>query len=114
MTALARLWRNHRLALLAFLAAAALTLFFAVRLVVFSVYWMHPAQQDRAPEGWMTPGYVARSWDVPRAALRGALDLPEAAGRPPTLAEIARDRGQPLPDLLEEVAAALAGLTAGE
>ena len=26
MTALARLWRNHRLALLAFLAAAALTL----------------------------------------------------------------------------------------
>jgi len=112
MTALGRLWRNHRLALLAFLAAAALTLFFAVRLIVSTVYWMQPEQQDRAPEGWMTPGYVARSWDVPRDALRDALALPETAGHPPTLAEIARGRDQPLPEFLDEVAAALAGLAA--
>lgn len=96
MTALARLWRHHRAALLLFAAAAALTLFFAARFLVFGLYWADPAHRDGAPEGWMTPGYLARSWDLPREALRDLLALPEAEGKPPTLAEIARDRGEPL------------------
>lgn len=111
MTVLARLWREHRALLLAFSLAAALTLFFAVRFVVFTVYWADPAHRERQPEGWMTPGYIARSWDVSRDDLRAALDLP-AEGKPPTLAQIARDRGEPLPAFLDEVAQVLAGLKA--
>lgn len=96
MTALARLWRHHRGALLLFAAAVALTLFFAARFVAFGIYWADPAHRDRSPEGWMTPGYLARSWDLPREALRDLLALPETEGKPPTLAEIARTRGEPL------------------
>lgn len=112
MTALSRLWRHHRLALVAFALAAGVTLFFAVRLIVFSVYWADPAHRESLPEGWMTPGYVARSWHVSRDALRQALDLPDFAGHPPTLAEIAQARGEPLPDFLAEVSAALDALQA--
>lgn len=110
MTALARLWRTHRIALLAFVAALAVTLFFAARLVFFTVYWTDPAHRDRHPEGWMTPGYLAKSWHVPREALGEALSLPPAEGRPPTLAEIAAERGQPVAAFLTEVEAILARL----
>lgn len=112
MTALARLWREHRAALLLFAGAAVLTLFFAVRFVAFGLYWADPAHRDRAPEGWMTPGYLARSWDLPRDALRDLLALPEAEGKPPTLAEIARDRGEPLDAFLATLRADLDRLKA--
>ena len=108
MTALARLWRHHRAALMLFAVAAALTLVFAVRFVAFGIYWADPAHRDRAPEGWMTPGYLSRSWDLPRETLRELLALPEAEGRPPTLAEIARDRGEPLDAFLADLARELA------
>lgn len=112
MTALGRLWRHHRGALLLFVAAAALTLFFALRFVAFGLYWADPAHRDRAPEGWMTPGYLSRSWDLPRAALRDLLDLPEADGAPPTLADIARARGEPLEAFLAALRADLDRLKA--
>ncbi|OYX44271.1 MAG: hypothetical protein B7Z02_05825 [Rhodobacterales bacterium 32-67-9] len=113
MSVLARLWRGHRAALLAFLAAAAITLFFAVRLVVFALYWADPAHRDQHPAGWMTPGYIARSWQVPRDDLVGALGLVPESGRPRTLAEIALSRGAPVGAVLAEVEAALAALRAG-
>lgn len=110
MSGLARLWRDHRLALLAFVAAGLLTLAFAVRFLAFTLYWSDPDNLARHPEGWMTPGYVARSWGIPREALRTALALPAGSGTPPTLAQIARDRGQPLAEFLAEVEALLPGL----
>ena len=114
MSALARLWQGHRAVVLAFLAAAAITLFFAVRLVVFALYWSDPAHRDQHPAGWMTPGYVARSWQVPRDDLVGALGLAPEPGRPRTLAEIAAARGAPVEAVLAEVEAALAELRAGQ
>lgn len=117
MTVLARLWRSHRGPLLAFAAAAAVTLFFAVRLILFAVYWSNPAHRDQHPAGWMTPGYVARSWHVPREELVGALGLTLEPGRPRTLAEIAATRGEPLDDLLgtvEKTVAALRDEQAGQ
>jgi len=110
MTALRRLWRHHRTALVAFALAAGLTLFFAIRFTVFTIYWADPAHRDRAPEGWMTPGYVARSWDIPRDALQTALGLPPPQGHPPTLRQIARDRGQDLPDFLDALTRTLEDL----
>lgn len=112
MTALARLWRDHRIAVLAFLAALAVTLFFAVRFVLFAVYWTDPAHRNQVPEGWMTPGYVARSWHIPRGALLAELNLPLKSDRPHSFEEIAETRGVPLSQVLGEVSAAIAVLRA--
>lgn len=114
MSALGRLWREHRLVLLAFAAAVAVTLFFALRTAVFWIYWSDPARRDLAIEGWMTPGYVARSWRVEGAVIAEALGLGpgEAHGR--TLGEIAAARGVPLAELEAAVAAAIAAARAGQ
>ncbi len=112
MTAFGHLWREHRIALLAFVAALVLAVFFGLRLIVFTIYWSDPAHLNQHPEGWMTLGYIARSWDVPREELRAALGLAAEDGRPRALAEIARSRGMPLPDLIAEVEAALRALRA--
>ena len=110
MSGLRLLWREHRIALMAFLVAIAVTLFFAARFVAFTLYWSDPAHRNQAPEGWMTPGYVARSWQVPREDLFLELDLPTKPDRPRPLADIAAERGVPLPVLLDEVARAVAAL----
>lgn len=110
MNGIGKLWRDHRIAFLAFLTAVAVTLFFAVRLVIFSVYWSDPAHRNQLPEGWMTPGYVARSWHLSREEVLRALDLPPTSGRPRSFDEIAKDRGVPVSTVLGEVAAALTAL----
>jgi hypothetical protein len=114
MSALARLWREHRLVLLAFAAALAVTLFFAVRTAVFWVYWSDPARRDLALQGWMTPGYVAQSWQVDRAMVAGVLELGPGEARGRTLQEIADVRGVPLAELEAELMAAIAEARAGQ
>ncbi|MDH3264748.1 MAG: hypothetical protein OEM24_12215 [Paracoccaceae bacterium] len=114
MSAFARLWRDHRLVLLAFAAALAVTLFFAVRTAVFWVYWSDPARRDRAIEGWMTPGYVAQSWQVDREVVSAALGLEPGVARGRTLREIAAAQGVPLAELEAALMAAIAGARAGE
>lgn len=114
MTLIARLWRQHRIAFLGFAAGAAVTLVFAARLALSVVYWSDPAHRNQSPQGWMTPGYVARSWGIPREAMIDWMGNPDTSGRPPTLAQIARERGVPLADFLAQVEtfAAAAGKTA--
>jgi hypothetical protein len=83
-----RLWRKHRLLSLAFVAAVAVTVFFAVRLLVFTVHWSDPEHRKQPLEDWMTPGYVAHSYGLPRDVVRDALDLEPGDGKRRTLAEI--------------------------
>lgn len=106
--ALRRLWREQRLAVLLFLGAAALMLFFAVRMMLFAAYWHDPAHRDAVLDGWMTPGYVARSWHVDPGLLGPIVGLGPGEGRGVTLAEIAERKGIPLQVLLDEIAAAIA------
>ena len=89
MRALAHLWREHRLPLLVFVGGAAVALFFAARLVVFTLYWSDPAHRQQTPDGWMTPGYIARSWHVPREDLSRHLGLEPGPDTHLTLAKIA-------------------------
>lgn len=111
---LSALRHNPRLAL-AFLAATAVALFFAVRLVIGFFAWDPPPDEEIRP--WMTVGYIARSWDLdPRAidALAG-LPVPEdrpSGPRPYTLREIAEERGVPDEDIVALVADAVAELRA--
>lgn len=91
----------------AFLLACAVTLFFAGRLVFYTAYWA--THREMPVQGWMTVGYVARSWGVDPRDLDAAagLPLPEVKGRPQPLAEIARDRGVPVAEVIADVEAAL-------
>ncbi|MCL4189917.1 MAG: hypothetical protein KJZ85_20150 [Rhodobacteraceae bacterium] len=106
---IARAWAEHRLVFLAFLLAVAATLFFAVKLVVVAVVWSDPARRDQPVAGWMTPGYVARSWRVSLDDILAALALQRGPGtRPTTLAEIAERSGRPLAEVIATVEAVIA------
>ena len=65
-------------------------LFFAVRLGLDMHYWNDPQHRDQQLEPWMTVGYVAKSWNVDRRALRDALDLDPAKDRKASLGHLAR------------------------
>jgi hypothetical protein len=112
MKRLLTLWRARPVLTSAFLLACAVTLFFAGRFAVFTVYWA--THREMPIEPWMTVGYVARSWGLDPRTLDEAAGLPppEVRGRPQPLAEIARDRGVPVAVVIAELEAAIASLRA--
>lgn len=92
-----------------FVIALAATGFFAVRLALFTLYWSDPSHAAQPIAGWMTPGYVAKSWDVPRNVVGNALGLPPEPGQPrKTLNDLARDRGLQTSELIAALEAAIA------
>jgi hypothetical protein len=112
MRRLLALWRARPVLTSAFLLACAVTLFFAGRFTVYTIYWA--THREVPVEPWMTVGYVARSWGLDPMTLDAAagLPLPEEKGRPQPLSEIARDRGVPVAEIIAEVEAAIAALRA--
>jgi hypothetical protein len=110
---LKQLWHDHPRLFSAFLIAAALTLFFSIRIAASALYWSDPAHRNETVRPWMTVGYVARSWDLDPRELDtlAGLPIPEH-GRPQPLAVIASDRGVPVADIIAEVEAAIATLRA--
>jgi hypothetical protein len=114
MMRLWHLWRQRPVLTSAFLLACAVTIFFAGFTVYRAVYWAN--HREEPVRAWMTVGYVGRSWGLdPREldAVAG-LPLPEVRGHPPTLADIARDRGVPVAEVIADVEAAIATLRAAE
>lgn len=111
MNAFGRLWREQRGVFIAFLLAASLALFFGGRIVVRTLYWANPAHAHQPPEGWMTPGYIARSWHLKIEevdAIIGIENGPALVGvGPPTLERIATALGVPVEDLIGRLAAVL-------
>lgn len=89
-----QLWAEHRLTFIAFLIAATLTVLFAVRSVVFTIYWADPAHHDQPIEGWMTPRYIANSYRVDPKVVGDALGLADLPRRRVTLEDLAQERGQ--------------------
>jgi hypothetical protein len=85
------------------------TALFGLRATVSTLRWADPARQDQEIAGWMTPRYVARSWDVPPELVAAALGLQQdGTGRRATLQEIAEARGLPLAALVSALEAAIA------
>jgi hypothetical protein len=114
MTRFLNLWRARPWLTSAFLLACAVTLFFAGRFTVYTVYWS--SHREVPVQAWMTVGYVARSWGLDGReidALAG-LPLPEVKGRPQPLSEIAADRGVPVAHVIADVEAAVEELRAGK
>jgi hypothetical protein len=97
---------------IAFVLAALLTVFLGGRIIARAIYWEN--HQNQAIQGWMTLGYIARSWGVDSlelAALAG-FGQPAEKGHPQPLIDIARDRGVALAAVIAQTEAALQTLLA--
>lgn len=103
------LWRHHPVRLSAFATALLAAVFFGIRLIVFTLYWSDPANRNLPIEGWMTPRYVAMSWDIPRDVVGEALGLePDGGLGPVTLDRLAEDQGIPTDALISRLETAIA------
>ena len=100
-------WNRHPWLVGGFLTAVLLTLFFAARMAFFMIYWSDPAHRDQAVQGWMTPGYVAHSWDIPRDELLPALGDLARPGAGLTLKQMAIESGVPLSELIDRIEAVI-------
>lgn len=100
------LWRDNKLLLAGFVLALAVMLFFAVRTTLFWIYWNDPAHRNQAIEPWMTPRYIAHSWDVPPKVVGDALGL-EPGGPRITMADLAARDGIGLDEIVAKVMAAI-------
>ena len=104
--------RHHPILATLFALALVATLLFAVRLGAALLYWSDPAHRDQPVAGWMTPGYVAHSWDLPPEAVQRALG-PGTDLRGRTLDEIAAAQGRDPAALVAALEAAIAAHRAG-
>ena len=86
-------WRRHPILTTGFIIAVLFSVMFAIRSVVFVVYWSDPDHRNVALESWMTPRYIARSWDIPPEVVLSALGTDEMPGRRLSLEDIARNLG---------------------
>jgi hypothetical protein len=84
-------WQQWLVALM-FLLVLGFTGLHAVRTIRHAVYWHH--HQDEPIQGWMTVGYVAHSYRVPRHILYQALGLPYNPPDKRPLREIAKSQNR--------------------
>lgn len=104
-----RLWAAAPIATLVLALALGAAGVFAMRGALHAVYWRDPAHRMQPIEPWMTPGYIARAWQVPRNEVIEALGAPvPPPNGPMDLAELAAYRGVPLAQVIAEAEALVA------
>jgi len=109
MSFLKRIWTAAPIATAILGIAMAIVLLLSVRLVAFWIYWADPNHRDQTVAAWMTPGYIAYSWDIPRPAMLEALSgATPRPGRPMSLQDIADANGVGVEDLIVAAEAAIA------
>lgn len=109
-----RLWSAAPLATVVLVLALGAAGLFAVRSVAFVIYWSDPARQEQKIAGWMTPGYIAHSWQVPRAVVLDAVNAPVPPPEGPmSLRDLAARNGVSVEDLIAAAEAAIAAYRAG-
>ena len=86
----------------AILAGAAACMF-AMKLILFTMYWMDPNHRLQPPEPWMTPGYIARSYDLNPQRIAEFLQLSDERDQPMTIEQIANQQGRDVDALLSEL-----------
>lgn len=101
-------WAKAPWLMSAFTLALLLTLFFGVNAAREAIYWADPRHVEQPIAGWMTPGYVGISWNIPREVMRDALNLTDAERGPIRLQDLADQRGVPLSDIIAQINAAIA------
>lgn len=110
---LKRLWQRAPVLTLVIGGAALLVLIFALRLSLAVWHWS-AAPTDPELAGWMTPRFVAHSWDVPPEVILQTLPIaPDGSGRRVTLEELAKAHDLPLARVFEALHLAIAEHRAG-
>ena len=104
------LFKSHPYAASGFLVAAAVTLFFMVRIVMSAIYWSDPAHHNESVKPWMTVGYIAKSWHLdPRSIdILSGMPAPGDGHGPWTMKEVALSRGVEVATIINQVNAAIA------
>ncbi len=103
------LWQNNRWAFLALVTVLCLAGVFGFKSVSQFIYWSDPQHQDQTLAGWMTPRYVARSYQVPPEVIQDALDLDmDAPPRRISLDRLAQESDLTIETLQSRVDAAVA------
>lgn len=97
------LWHRNKLLLIAFTIASLLTIVFAVRTVVFSIYWGDPDHQNQALALWMTPQYVAYSYKLDPEKVAAAFGLNPDKHRRITVKEIIGSGGPTLEQMQSNI-----------
>lgn len=94
--------RRHKALSFAFFVGCLLTFMFLVRFTASVVIWSDPARMDQPIAGWMTPRYVAKSWEVPPDVVAAALGLERGgSARRATLDHIADLQERNFDDLVQ-------------
>ena len=106
-----QIFKSHPYAASGFVLAAAIILFFMVRIVTSAIYWADPAHHNESVKPWMTVGYIAKSWDLDPQQIDLLAGLPTPANHGPwTIKEIARARGVEVQVVIDQVNATIAVL----
>lgn len=104
-----RAWAAAPLAVIILALASVAAGVFAVRSAMFWYYWSDPAHRDQQIAAWMTPGYIAHSWYVPRDVVLDALGAPRGKdARPRNLRELSDLLGVPVEQLVAQAESAIA------
>ena len=93
------LWQRNKYLLLAFVFAAAITVFFATRMIVSGIYWADPEHQNQPLEGWMTPRYVAYSYGLEADEFKQVLGIDPTAVSRVHLRDLLQKQGLTLTEL---------------
>jgi len=97
-------WRQSLVAL-AFLLSLGVALVFIVRAVRPVIYWHY--HQDEPIRGWMTMGYVAHSYHIPRSVVHSALGLPDKPPDKRPLRKIAKAQNRSMDEIRTVLLAAI-------
>lgn len=103
------LWTHHRTTFVAFLTLLCVACYFAFNSIAAAIYWNDPRHQDQPLADWMTPRYVAQSYNIPPEVIGDALFFdPTEAPRRLRLDDIAAANGVTLDALQQRVTQATA------
>jgi len=106
---LLRLWTVAPVATVLLALALAATVLFGTRSALLWADRHDRIQREQPVAAWMTPGYVAHSWHLPREAVIEALALDPKDGPPrETLSDLAKERGVPVESLITSLETAIA------
>ena len=96
-------WTRHRYASIGLLLAVLITVGFGTRMIIATVFWSDPDHWREPPAGWMTIGFISKSWRIPPEVLLDTLSPDRSIPLRTRLEDLAEQEGIPLPDLLDQV-----------
>lgn len=108
MSALRYLWARHRLLLIAFMMASLVAAVMGGRAVVSALRWSEVERRDHPIADWMSPRYVARSWDVPPDVVAEALGVEPGSAKGKNIKELADESEIPVEVMIQAVIDAIA------